>query len=189
MSLAAEEAGLSRLYGGIHMQEGNWLGLKFGVQVGHATKAKVAALFNGTAESSPDGSTDWFDESPKIEFGTMMGDTLLTGTSQAKEIEVYGFYGDDSLEVSTLSENAQIDLYGGLGNDSFSIAGDANVTVKDYQINEPLIIAPSKLSESSIEELTLSYSNNVTNVLAGDTLVLNVDGVWMRDQLNIQLNP
>lgn len=189
MSLAAEEAGLSRLYGGIHMQEGNWLGLKFGIQIGHATKAKVAALFDGTAESSPDGSAKWFEESPKIEFGTMKDDDLLTGTSQTEQTEVYGFYGDDALEVSTLSENGQINLYGGLGRDSFTIAGDANVSVKDYQLNEPLIIGPSKLGESSIEELTLSYSNNVTNVLAGDTLVLNVDGVWMRDQLNIQLNP
>jgi hypothetical protein len=45
---------MSRLYGGIHMQEGNWIGLKFGIQVGHAALAKVNALMEGDADSTPD---------------------------------------------------------------------------------------------------------------------------------------
>jgi membrane-associated phospholipid phosphatase len=46
---AAEEAGMSRLYGGIHFRQGNEAGLALGRQVGEQVWEKAQAYFEGTA--------------------------------------------------------------------------------------------------------------------------------------------
>ena len=46
---AAEEAGLSRLYGGIHFSEGNEEGLRLGRKVGQQVWEKAQEYFGGTA--------------------------------------------------------------------------------------------------------------------------------------------
>ena len=51
-SQAAEQAGLSRLLGGIHFTDGNWRGLIMGAQVGAITNAKLDLLFRGTLDPS-----------------------------------------------------------------------------------------------------------------------------------------
>lgn len=48
---AAEQAGISRLYGGIHFRQGNLEGLNVGRQVGEQVWAKAQTYFNGTAEA------------------------------------------------------------------------------------------------------------------------------------------
>lgn len=47
---AADEAGISRLYGGIHFQDGDRFGRAMGTQIGNQAYAKAEALWNGTAE-------------------------------------------------------------------------------------------------------------------------------------------
>jgi hypothetical protein len=47
---AAEQAGMSRLYGGIHFQRGNREGLELGQQVGRAVWRQALSYFNGTDE-------------------------------------------------------------------------------------------------------------------------------------------
>jgi hypothetical protein len=47
---AAEEAGLSRLYGGIHFMDGNLEGQKMGRKVGALVWAKAQSYFDGTAQ-------------------------------------------------------------------------------------------------------------------------------------------
>jgi hypothetical protein len=46
-SAAAAEAGASRLFGGIHFQEGNVVGLSMGRQIGEKVFAKAKALWSG----------------------------------------------------------------------------------------------------------------------------------------------
>lgn len=51
-SQAATEAGISRLYGGIHFTEGNVNGSKLGNQVGQAVYAKAQTYITGTAKNT-----------------------------------------------------------------------------------------------------------------------------------------
>ena len=47
---AAEEAGISRLYGGIHFADANVEGLKMGRKIGAKVWAKAQSYFDGTAQ-------------------------------------------------------------------------------------------------------------------------------------------
>jgi hypothetical protein len=48
-SIAAEEAGISRMYGGIHFRDGNLRGRNLGRLLGAQVWQKAIAYFNGTA--------------------------------------------------------------------------------------------------------------------------------------------
>lgn len=48
-SEAAEQAGLSRLYGGIHFSDDNTVGQAVGARIGRRAWARASAYFNGTA--------------------------------------------------------------------------------------------------------------------------------------------
>ena len=51
---AAEQAGLSRLYGGIHFSDDNTVGQAVGALIGQRAWDKAQTYFNGTAEPGPD---------------------------------------------------------------------------------------------------------------------------------------
>ena len=50
---AADEAGLSRLLGGIHFRDANRDGLTLGTAVGSNTWSKARTYFTGTAPAGP----------------------------------------------------------------------------------------------------------------------------------------
>lgn len=86
---AAEEAGISRLYGGIHIQDGNLNGLKLGEQVAEAAAPRWDALFTR-------GGNDLIVAGP--EGGLIIaggGEDIVIG-GDAKDI-IEGGSGDDLL--------------------------------------------------------------------------------------------
>jgi hypothetical protein len=56
---AAQEAGMSRLYGGIHFQDGNAAGLELGTLVGELAYDKAYEFANGTASAQDIPFYDW----------------------------------------------------------------------------------------------------------------------------------
>src|SRR5262249_50760718 len=87
---AAEEAGQSRIYGGIHFQLDNQAGLA----AGHALASYVLDLFSTTADTQP----------PHITF-----DSPKSGTAQASNITVMGHVLDNLSGVASL----QVQIDGG----------------------------------------------------------------------------
>lgn len=92
ISQAADAAGYSRLLGGIHMMQGNVIGLEMGARVGHSTLKHLRHLF-GDSDIGQDPVEDVFDH---IVMGTGRDDDLLVAPCvEDSPVEVYGFYGDD----------------------------------------------------------------------------------------------
>jgi hypothetical protein len=52
---AAEEAGISRLYGGIHFRQGNEAGLVMGRNIGEQVWRTAERYFDGSASAIPSG--------------------------------------------------------------------------------------------------------------------------------------
>ena len=94
---AAEEAGISRLYGGIHIQDGNLNGLKVGEQVAENAQTKWVALF--TRGGDDNIMTD------------ILGGLTLAGSG---DDIVRGLRGDDEI----LGEAGNDTLLGRFGNDT-----------------------------------------------------------------------
>ncbi len=130
---AAEQAGISRLYGGIHFRDGNLLGQIVGLQVGSKVANKTQGLFN--AFGSPTGVETG---APAQIFGTMDND-ILTGLSTGQgPVEIYGFGGNDLLISGGESHH---NLYGGFGIDTFAINSIGNTRIMDFQQNESILFA------------------------------------------------
>jgi membrane-associated phospholipid phosphatase len=90
-SQAADAAGFSRLYGGIHPMTGNVVGLNMGARVGHLTLTYLREIFGDDALGRDPIVNVWDD----IVFGTGKDDDLHADCVPGSLMEVYGFYGDD----------------------------------------------------------------------------------------------
>ncbi|MCS5706833.1 vanadium-dependent haloperoxidase [Synechococcus sp. FGCU-3] len=173
---AAEQAGLSRLYGGIHFNQGNLLGQIMGLQVGDFITSQLNTLFTGTQTKS----------AAELLFGTTSQDRLeydtITG-SNVDTLKIYGFGGDDILIANGGFESTE--LFGGDGRDVFVISDNARGTkIRDYQENELIAFDPSidiarittVLSESGPAFTSLNYNNKELATL---------DGHWIADSLQL----
>ncbi|WP_299676111.1 DUF6851 domain-containing protein [uncultured Roseobacter sp.] len=103
---AAEEAGISRLYGGIHIQDGNLNGLEVGKQVAAQAEVRWEALFT---RGGDDGIA------AEAQGGLIIagaGDDRVAGRLGSDHVE--GGSGDDRLG----GRNGRDLLEGGLGDDS-----------------------------------------------------------------------
>ena len=173
LSGAAEDAGLSRLLGGIHMREGNAQGLKLGISVGQAVLNRASGLFG---------------EAPlavvATQFGSMDAD-VLTGQLSAGQsgLQLFGFDGDDLL-IAGGEAGGRLELFGGLGADTFRIQSGAAALVRDYQAGERL-----ELSANSALPLQIASdaSGLFTEVRQGEQLLVSLDGQWRSDQLGVVL--
>jgi len=135
LSRSAEEAGLSRLYGGIHMMDGNLLGLKLGTQLGHMTVEYIDALFG-----------DQPRQASELVFGKGTADAeLVTPDGTCGAAEVYGFHGNDFLK-SNLNCDGTVNLFGGEGLDTYRIEGVGDIWIRDYEIGERIVIGFSRLT-------------------------------------------
>ena len=111
-SEAADEAGISRIHGGIHFQEGDINGRELGREVGNAVLEQTQFYIDGGDINR--------DVEAKIQYGTINPD-LLIGTQANDAIDglehndiLYGLDGDD-----ILYGNAGMDvIQGNDGNDS-----------------------------------------------------------------------
>jgi len=174
LSQAADAAGFSRLLGGIHMMQGNMIGLEMGARVGHSTLKHLRHLF-GDNDLGQDPVEDIFEH---IVTGTGQDDALLVAPCvQDSPVEVYGFYGNDVLVFSDSGVCGPVSLFGGDGMDIFRVG--AMVTVQDYESHDTIEI----LQEEG--PISTSISDSVTTVFVNNNAVLMVDGVWSTNELNI----
>mmetsp|Transcript_21980 Transcript_21980/g.47755 ORF Transcript_21980/g.47755 Transcript_21980/m.47755 type:complete len:213 (+) Transcript_21980:1566-2204(+) len=173
-SQAADAAGYSRQLGGIHMLQGNVLGLEMGTQVGHLTLAYLRQLF-GEDNLGQEPVADVLND---IIFGTGRDDALLVAPCvQGSPVEVYGLYGDDILEFNDSGECGRVSLFGGDGADTFRVG--ARAIIQDYETLENIVL----LQETG--SISTSIADSVTTVLVDGVAVVDVDGVWDESQLNI----
>ena len=179
---AAEQAGLSRLYGGIHFRDGNLLGQIVGLQVASEVANKTQGLFNSVG--SPTGVETG---APVQIFGTMDND-ILTGLSTGQgPVEIYGFGGNDLLISGGVSHH---NLYGGFGIDTFAINSIGNTRIMDFQQNESILFANALLDVSMITATTSWEAGNgvqapLTTLFNDNNIVATVDGNWTLAQLNL----
>ena len=165
LSAAAEEAGLSRLYGGIHMMEGNLKGQLMGTEIGHLTIDYLHTIF-GERPRQP----------PKLVFGTGGADDLGPQTHDCGAIEIYGFHDNDHLS-SSLNCRGVVSLFGGAGVDKFTIAGNGKVWIRDFEPGETLQIASSRLNTSRHQDRdynTHAKHHHETALLDGHTIELKL---------------
>ncbi|MEO1688297.1 MAG: DUF6851 domain-containing protein, partial [Pseudomonadota bacterium] len=112
---AAEEAGISRIYGGIHIQDGNLRGLEVGRQVAETAETRWQALFSRAGD----------DEIAATKGGGLIiagtGDDAVTGKGGDDEVEagagadaVSGRGGNDRI----LGQGGADELIGGRGRDT-----------------------------------------------------------------------
>ncbi|MEM1383681.1 MAG: DUF6851 domain-containing protein [Pseudomonadota bacterium] len=119
---AADEAGISRLYGGIHIQDGDLRGRALGQDVAEFAVARAEAHFtragNDVVISSLDGGIEVAGTGNDRMFGRGATDSLEGGAGNDRMI---GRAGDDSL----MGEAGRDALLGGIGGDSL-YGGDDN---------------------------------------------------------------
>lgn len=129
---AAEEAGISRLYGGIHIQDGNLRALDVGEQVAAEAQTRWEALFTrGGNDTIRDGNTDGFviaGAGHDIVFGHQGHDRLEGGSGDDL---LRGGRGADTL----LGDSGSDRLQGGKGNDTL-IGGDGNDRLLGHRGND-----------------------------------------------------
>jgi len=184
LSQAADAAGFSRLLGGIHMMQGNMIGLEMGARVGHSTLKHLRHLF-GDDDLGRDPVDDVFDH---IVTGTGQDDDLLVAPCVwDSPVEVYGFYGDDVLEFDDSGGCGPVSFFGGDGMDTFRVGrlrlgfglGLAVVTIQDYESHDTIELLQEEGTISTIE------SDSVTTIFVDKAAVLMVDGVWRAHELDI----
>jgi hypothetical protein len=180
LNAAAEQAGLSRLYGGIHFNDGNWLGQILGTRAGSNASLKAFSLFSGEAEA----------EAPiRQDFGTMSADVLtgLPAESSDGLRESYGFGGDDLL-IDPGSEG-RLNLFGGDGLDSFRLSGKGDVWIRDLQVGESIALNRGVFKNGqSLRDVVFVVSDQdpgFTDLILGRTLLARLDGVWSSAQVNL----
>jgi len=196
-SQAVLEAGISRLYGGIHMMDGNWQGLMAGTRIGHFSLRKTEALFAGRSLDR-----DRTDRGlPVLVFGTM-GDDVELGPARerrsarkaALRAEVYGFGGDDVLTAPNGKRSQEIELFGGDGLDTFVIGHAPGVIIRDYEAGETLVVAKRRRSSGYMGQIkqygdgvsvkvVQNIHGPVTHLRIGGHLVARLDGEWTLSQL------
>lgn len=181
-SEASAQAGISRLYGGIHAADGDLRGQLIGNKTGLKVSQKIDSLEQGL-------SLEEVSSLQSQSFGTM-GDNILTGLSSeafdANSVQqVYGFSGDDTLMAKGES---LWELYGGFGMDTFQIYETGLVSVRDYESMEKIELAETILQPGeSIDDIQflISATEPFTDVSLNDRLLLTLDGYWNSENVNL----
>jgi hypothetical protein len=136
-SSASDQAGLSRIYGGIHFEDGDIQGRILGRKVGAQAFSKAAALFEGHQD---------FSNSYHLQFGdngnnTLQADPANLSPDQIVGAKLYGYAGDDILWGGV----KQIEMFGGQGADTFVLSTDLTPDIiRDFNPQEGDVIAISR---------------------------------------------
>lgn len=185
-SASAEEAGLSRLYGGIHMMDGNLKGLTMGTQIGHMAIGFVN-------EKMGDGTY----HTPSLVFGTGEADDhLLSPAGVCGAIELYGFHGADLLEAGS-DTCATVYLFGGEGNDTFQVNNHLSrgrVWIRDYEPGEIIKVTGRHYGLDSANRTDkimvvrrVSAGREWSSLLVNGWTVARLDGHWTLEDLSVEL--
>lgn len=191
LTLAAEEAGLSRLYGGIHMMEGNVRGLVMGTTIGQRAVNLVNGLFGDPVE-----------ELPITIFGSGREDEeLRTPANACGLVEVYGFHGSDRL-VAAQACPGSAELFGGEGRDTFRVEGLGSVLIRDFEVGEIAEISPSRLAGKGrgkprgqwldghlvqFDQVLSAAGFPVTRVIVDGTDVMGIEGAWTLSDVDLRI--
>ena len=187
LSEQAEEAGFSRMLGGIHMRSGNLTGMILGTEIGHRVINRRKLENDGiNLEGRVNKLLDPLQ--PELQFGTL-GKDELTGLRSIQEGlgEVYGFAGDDVISYQLRGNQGltRINLFGGMGHDHFLIDGDPGgpiIRIGDYELNESIAIETSDLiTLFSPIKIAVNQSDSgmkITQVSSNGNLLFELDGVF-----------
>ena len=180
---AAEQAGLSRLYGGIHFNDGNWLGQILGTRAGSNASLKAFSLFGDEDDE------DYAAATIRQEFGTMTADVLTGLPDEDTEgvRESYGFGGNDLLiDPGT---DGHLSLFGGDGLDRFRLSGEGEVWIRDLQAGElielHLDVFKKHQSLSDVAFVASDQDPGFTDLTLGKSVLARLDGLWSSDQVNL----
>lgn len=91
------------------------------------------------------------------------------------------------LQVNDSGNCGSVSLFGGDGSDTFIINGLGYVTIQDYEAQDTIEIVQGLVSELGI--ISTSVVSSVTTVSVDGTPVVDVDGTWTSDELNIIFAP
>ena len=159
---AAAEAGLSRLYGGIHFEDGDLNGRILGRQVGNAVFERSQFYINGGVETASLNCKESAGESITCYVGSSIDD-ILDGSDRDDIIEgndgddiLMGGEGFDRLKGGAgndlLDGGSQISvLTGGSGQDIFVVNSQAIDWIKDFEVGQDQISFSNDISYESLE--------------------------------------
>lgn len=190
LSAAADEAGVSRIFGGIHIQDGNLNGLAVGESVADKSFARATAHFtrggddrfrtDADGEAAIAGAGDDYvlarDGNDEIEGG--LGDDRLV--AQAGDDTLFGGEGDDVLfgraGSDVLDGGAGFDrVFGGADADLFVLSlGSGEERVYDFDTTEDLVDV-SGLGVTGLDDLTIREIGGSTVLRSGDERMVLVN--------------
>nr|WP_284498483.1 vanadium-dependent haloperoxidase [Synechococcus sp. MU1655] len=182
---AAAQAGDSRIYGGIHLKDGDLQGQIIGYITGSQVLQKIDSLEQGL-------SLEEVSSLPIQLFGTMKNDTL-TGLSleDFDEIPVQQLYAFDGEDVIVVKGDSLWEVYGGSGMDTFQFYETGFVSLRDYESMEEIELAPTIFQQGeSLEDIQFSISANqdpFTDVFLNDRLLFTMDGYWDPENVNLSI--
>ena len=176
-SEAADQAGISRLYGGIHFDDGDINGRQLGKEVGESVWSTTQSLISpnetiGTNESDNLIGTDAND----FISGCRQGDIILAGNGNDL---VHGGKGDDTVDGGIgldviIGEQGDDVLIGGPDADIFNFAAHhGNNIIVDFEDGIDAIGLDNGLS---FEQLTISQIGNDTRISV-DQFSVTLQGV------------
>ena len=173
-SEAADEAGISRLYGGIHFEDGDFNGRILGRQVGNTVFEKAQFYINGGAKTK---SLDF--EGHGLSAGTIVSEQFNDLTISSNDLPVMIFDtanptgGDTDLANDTLS-NVLILSEDGDVNDPDDSAGGGTIY---FDWDSPVNIESVGLLDVESAGGSISIFDNSDRLLKSyDTSYLTVDG-------------
>ena len=184
LSEGSESAGKSRIFGGIHFNEGDLIGQKIGAKISAEVSAKADLLMSG-------GDLDGPSRFPVQIFGTMADDIdLITGRSVLEEGQIQEVYGYGGMDILSAKGDSIVHLYGGSDSDTFNVFDPEIALIRDYVPGEKIILSEDLLKNGetlSQLEFVSDVSVPFTNVFIGDTKLLSLDGNWRSDEVNISM--
>ncbi|ABI45999.1 vanadium-dependent haloperoxidase [Synechococcus sp. CC9311] len=181
---AAAQAGDSRIYGGIHLKDGDLKGQIIGYITGLKVSRKIDSLEQGI-------SLEELSSLPVQSFGTMKSD-ILTGLSMEDfdEISVHQLYAFDGDDTLIAKGESLWQLYGGSGMDTFQLFETGSVSLRDYERMEEIELASTIFQQGeSIDDIqfTISATGPFTDVSINDRLLFVMDGYWISDDVSVSI--
>ncbi|MGK7919187.1 MAG: calcium-binding protein, partial [Trichodesmium sp.] len=178
-SEASDEAGISRIYGGIHFDEGDINGRSLGREVGESVWEKTQSLIFPSETFGTDESDNLIGSSTNTNNfipGYRENDIISGGDGNDL---LYGGKGNDTVDggagIDLINGNRGDDiLIGGTGGDRFDFgANDGNNIIVDFEDGIDVIGLGDGLS---FEQLTISQVGNDTRISV-DQLSITLQGV------------
>ena len=187
-SEAADEAGISRIYGGIHFDEGDLNGRLLGAEVGEAVWDRAQFYIQGGETEIEDPHTDIFDP---VNYGDCFGDKNIIVVSVGDDLLEIGFSFANSSIHARIGNNVLIgnsDLLSEEDGDDFfyisnggdnSMMGDVGLNmhwlstaqipdvadiIDDLELDINRLGISSIVDISSISNLSFSYSDDETMI-------------------------